>query len=83
MFSNSMVTNPRPEMILSGVEHTLTHKTCFVRSLNVFKLHGPSPQANYTDRATAAFRRSNCQLLRIKGATWLAWRIPTAVFSVF
>jgi hypothetical protein len=28
-------------------------------------------------------RRSDCQLLRIKGATWSAWRIPTTVFSVF
>jgi hypothetical protein len=34
------------------------------------KLHGLSPLANYTDRATAACRRSDCQLLRIKGATW-------------
>jgi hypothetical protein len=47
------------------------------------KLHGLSPWANYTDRATAACRRSDCQLLRIEGVTWLAWRIPTAVFSVF
>jgi hypothetical protein len=46
------------------------------------KLHGLSPRANYTDRATAACRRSDCQLLRIKGATWSARRIPTAVFSV-
>jgi hypothetical protein len=29
------------------------------------KLHGLSPQANYTDRATAACRRSDCQLLRM------------------
>jgi hypothetical protein len=36
------------------------------------KLHGLSPQANYTDRATAVCRRSNCQLLRIEGATWSA-----------
>jgi hypothetical protein len=36
------------------------------------KLHGLSPQANYTDRATAACRRSECQLLRIEGATWSA-----------
>jgi hypothetical protein len=28
------------------------------------KLHGLSPRANYTDRATAACRRSYCQLLR-------------------
>jgi hypothetical protein len=36
------------------------------------KLHGLSHRANYTDRATAASRRSDCQLLRIKGATWSA-----------
>jgi hypothetical protein len=35
-------------------------------------LHGLSPRANYTDRATAACQRSDCQLLRIEGATWLA-----------
>jgi hypothetical protein len=37
------------------------------------KLHGLSPRANYTDRSTATCRRSDCQLLRIKGATWSAW----------
>jgi hypothetical protein len=47
------------------------------------KLHGLSPRANYTDWATAACRRSDCQLLRIYGGTWSAWRIPTAVFSVY
>jgi hypothetical protein len=36
------------------------------------KLHGLSPRANYTDRATAACRRSDCQLFRIEGATWSA-----------
>jgi hypothetical protein len=46
-------------------------------------LDGLSPRANYTDRETAACRRSDCQLLQIEGATWSAWRIPTAVFSVF
>jgi hypothetical protein len=46
------------------------------------KLHGLSSRANYTDRATAACRRSDCQLLQIEGATWSAWRIATAVFSV-
>jgi hypothetical protein len=35
-------------------------------------LHGLSPRANYTDRATTACRRSDCQLLRIKDATWSA-----------
>jgi hypothetical protein len=43
------------------------------------ELHGLSPRANYTDRATAASRRSECQLLRIKCATWSAWRIPTVI----
>jgi hypothetical protein len=36
------------------------------------KLHDLSPRANHTDRATAACRRSDCQLVRIEGATWSA-----------
>jgi hypothetical protein len=40
------------------------------------KFHGLSPRANYTDRATAACRRSDCQLVRIEGVTWSAGRIP-------
>jgi hypothetical protein len=44
-------------------------------------LGGLSPWANYTERATATCRRNQCQPLRIKGTTWSAWRIPTAVFS--
>jgi hypothetical protein len=36
------------------------------------QLHGLSPRVNYTDRATAACQRSDCQLLRIEGATWSA-----------
>jgi hypothetical protein len=47
------------------------------------KLHGLSPRENYTDRTTASCRRSDCQLLRIEGATLSEWQIPTAVFSVF
>jgi hypothetical protein len=31
------------------------------------KLHGLSPRASYTDRAIAAYRRSDCQLFRIEG----------------
>jgi hypothetical protein len=42
-----------------------------------------SPQANYTDRATAACRRSYSQLLQIEGVAWSAQRIPAAVNSVF
>jgi hypothetical protein len=38
----------------------------------IFLLHGLSPRANYIDRATAACRRSDCQLVRIEGATWSA-----------
>jgi hypothetical protein len=55
---------------LAGLLHT-QKKNCI---LNVKKkLLGLSPRANYTDRATAACRRSDCQLLRIEGATWSAW----------
>jgi hypothetical protein len=54
-----------------------------ILSFHKTKLHGLSPQATYTDRATAACRRSDCQLLRIQGATWTVWRIPMAVFSDF
>jgi hypothetical protein len=43
------------------------------------KLCGLSLQANYTDWATAACRRSYCQLLRVDGVVWSAQRIPTAV----
>jgi hypothetical protein len=46
------------------------------------KLLGLSPQANYTDRRSAAFRRSWCQLLGIEGVIFSAQRFPTAVFSV-
>jgi hypothetical protein len=51
------------------------HSTPEVAKLGYFakkkpKLHGLSPRANNTDRATAACRRSDCQLLRTEGATW-------------
>jgi hypothetical protein len=51
--------------------------------MKTIKIFHNSPQANYTDRATAACRRSQCQLLRIEGVMWSAQRIPTAVNSVF
>jgi hypothetical protein len=38
-----------------------------------------SPQANYTDLATAACRRASCQLLRVEGVAWSAPRIPMAI----
>jgi hypothetical protein len=59
----------------------LTWGTCLcgVHPVALLKknLHGLSP------RATAACRRSYCQVLLIESATSSAWRIPTAVFSVF
>jgi hypothetical protein len=46
------------------------------QSSHIFKLKkkkdGLGPRANYTDRATAACRRSDCQLLQIEGDTWSA-----------
>jgi hypothetical protein len=51
-------------------------ETVFYRGRNFIntqkKIHGLSPRANYTDRATAACRRRDCQLVRIEGATWSA-----------
>jgi hypothetical protein len=57
-----------------GKHHKLTEFLIFYLILKQTKnkLHGLSPRANYTERATAACRRSDCQLLRIKGATWSA-----------
>jgi hypothetical protein len=67
-----------------GTQDTLTPEEIICSLLETkTKLRGLSPRANYTDRATAACRRNDCQLLRIEGATWSTWRIPTAVFSVF
>jgi hypothetical protein len=62
-------------------EIQINEKWCFKLGVQIFdrklpkqtnKLHGLSPRANYTDRVTAACRRSDCQLLRIEGATWSA-----------
>jgi hypothetical protein len=51
--------------------------------MHIKKLSDLSPRANYTDRATAAFRLILVSNLLTEAATWSAWRIPTAVFSVF
>jgi hypothetical protein len=54
-------------------EHSVSAKLPIrLANLTLKKLHGLSPLANYTDRATAACQRSNCKLLRIEGATWSA-----------
>jgi hypothetical protein len=47
---------PRSEIKLIGTDKSLK------------KLHGLSPRTNYTDQATAACRRSDCQV----SATWSA-----------
>jgi hypothetical protein len=49
--------------------------------LIIYKLNSVafSPQANYTDRGTAACRRSLCQLLQIEGVAWSEQQIPMAV----
>jgi hypothetical protein len=81
-------TSPLKYCLIKHAETLLRTKDCYThslvsRSLKKTKLYGLSPRANYTDRATAACRRSVCQLLLIEGATWSEWRILTAVFSVF
>jgi hypothetical protein len=57
----------KPQDIISSDNEVRTnHSHNQQKKKNKNKLHGPSPQANYTDRATAACRRSECQLLRIR-----------------
>jgi hypothetical protein len=59
-------------MLAAEINYVLYNIILLVSNLTLKKLHGLSPRANYTDRATAACRRSNCQLLRIEGVTWSA-----------
>jgi hypothetical protein len=47
------------------------------------KLRGFSPQANYTDRATAACLRSYRKILLIEDIAWSAQRISTPLISDF
>jgi hypothetical protein len=63
-------------VLSSQADHAI-EKRCFVPVISLVteqinKLHGLSPRANYTNRATVASRRSGCQLLRINGAAWSA-----------
>jgi hypothetical protein len=62
-----MPQSPQHRPLVQSISQEHLHK---VPSLE--KLHGLSLRANYTDRETAACRQSDCQLLRIGGATWLA-----------
>jgi hypothetical protein len=48
--------------------HYKTHTKYFTRTKKLkTKLHGLSPRANYTDRATAACRRNDCQHFEDRG----------------
>jgi hypothetical protein len=65
-------------LLLLAIEHRdLINHYIYIIYIKNLKLHGPSPRANYTDRATAACRRSDCQLVRIEGATWSALPVPS------
>jgi hypothetical protein len=64
-------TRLRPQLVKEKEIAVLRVITVQVSTLTT-KLHGLSPRANYTDRVTAACRRSDCQLLRIVGAMWSA-----------
>jgi hypothetical protein len=59
-------------LVLSSAKCRVTREVPEEDRRSKNKLHGLSPRANYTDRATAACRRSDCQLLRIEGTTWSA-----------
>jgi hypothetical protein len=60
------VTSKRPstQPALSAKQTALPNSVKQMRRgyFKTFLLHGLSPRANYTDRATAACRRSDCQL---------------------
>jgi hypothetical protein len=63
------IINPFSFLDIRNLAKAHTHTHTHTKT----KLHGLSPRANYTDRATAACRRSDCQLVRIEDATWSAW----------
>jgi hypothetical protein len=97
MFRPSLAIFRRNTQLFSGSYLTTTdplllcYRSYFVYGLadtaSVYqnkKLHGLSPRANYTDRATAACRRSDCQLLRDKGCHVVSVTDPSGrIFSVF
>jgi hypothetical protein len=62
--------------------------TMFTTSHIISRVHlknlcGLSPRANYTNQATAACRRSQCQLLWLEGVTRSEQRILLIVFLIF
>jgi hypothetical protein len=65
------------KLIAEAGDSSGTHKT---KKLNSVAF---SPQATYTDRASAACRRSYSQLLRIEGVAWSVQWIPKAFYFGF
>jgi hypothetical protein len=63
----------------TGFLYSNEEKLLFILFTKETKFRGFIPQANYTDRVTAARRKSYCQLLRIEVLAWSAQRIPRVV----
>jgi hypothetical protein len=66
LLKHKILNKTSPLFLINDGKHSVL-QTCKKK-----KLHGLSPRANYTDRGTAACRRSDCQLVRIEDATWSA-----------
>jgi hypothetical protein len=58
--------NPLLKIIQTKIKLIHTNLFCYC-DIKKTKLHGLSPRANYTDRAIAACRRSDCQLFADRG----------------
>jgi hypothetical protein len=58
---------PEPTMPAHVPDFDLMLSFTFKKKKRKTKLHGLSPRANYTDRATAACRRSHCKLFADRG----------------
>jgi hypothetical protein len=69
LFNTADIINPN---LTPHEPHTVQYTYCRTKSPAIYFSHKLNPRANYTDQATAACRRSDCQLLRIEGATWSA-----------
>jgi hypothetical protein len=70
--SNSTIVELGASVLIATLSRQLWLHLNKISHLHSEILHGLSPRANYIDRATSACRRSDCQLLRIEGATWSA-----------
>jgi hypothetical protein len=59
--------------VICKLKHQVSKTLYFLKKK---KLHGLSPRANYTDRAIAACRRSDCQLFVDRGCLVVSVRDP-------